>query len=145
MPTRRKFLTQSSLTLGAVGFLKPLQAIAGTAAATQQPTLTILYTNGFNGNLGDAATGINAVKVLVKEVRRTANNVLLLDSGNILQNGAAKSIEDLHFFKTMKATGYDAITPGTADMQHGADYFAKLANRSNLPAVAANHQANEML
>ncbi len=146
MPTRRKFLTQSSLTLGAVGFLKSLQAIAGTATDSQQQnTLTILYTNGFNGNIGDATGGINAVTDLVKEVRRSAKNVLLLDSGNILQNGAAKSIEDLHFYKVMKATGYDLITPGTSDMQHGPDYFAKLADRSHLPAVAANHRATESL
>lgn len=146
MPTRRKFLTQSSLTLGAVGFLKPLQAIAGTNVFSQADnTVTLLFTNGLNGNMGHVDAGINAVNELVKNVRRTAKNVVLLDSGNSLQAGTTKSINDLYFFKSLKETGYDLITPGTADLQHGPEYFTMLLDRSRVSAVSAHHTTGESI
>lgn len=147
MHTRRKFLAQSSLTLGAVSFLNPLRSIAGASdSAQQENTLTILFTNGLHGNLSNSsqAGGLEAVKAAVRQVRRKAKNILLLDSGNVLSRNAAKTIGDLQLFKTLKEAGYDAITPGTTDLQHGADYFAKLVDRSRLTAVAtnlANHEA----
>ena len=148
MHTRRKFLAQSSAAVGAFTFLKPLQSIAGTSGFSAEANkLTILFTNGFNSQLSDdlTNTGIKAVKETVQDLRRSHRNILLVDSGNILAGDSPKNIAHLHLYTALKETGYDAITPGSTDMQHGADYFSKLVQRSQVKAVATNYDSNESL
>lgn len=148
MHTRRKFLTHSSVAIGAFSFLKPLQSIASTSASSgETQKLTILFTNGFNSHFADnnATGGIDAVKKTVLELRRKHRNILLVDSGNILAGNSSKTLADLHLYANLKETGYDAITPGRTDMQHGADYFAKLVERSKVKAVATNYTEGETL
>jgi 5'-nucleotidase len=149
MQNRRNFLAQTSLAAGAFAFLKPLQTFAGntTSASDTNNTLIIVYTAGlceqwnhFNG-LG----GIEAITDAVKKIKRDNGNLLLVDAGNILDAGSKKNISHLHYFTALKKAGFDAMTPGINDMQHGADYFSKLAGQSNLKAVATNYHNKGIL
>lgn len=140
MHNRRKFITQTSLALGALGFLKPLKSIADSPSSSSN-SLTILYTNGLSGQWQTTtygAGGIKAVKAAVDGLRRKQQNILLVDSGNLLAKNSEKNIDHLHFFTAVKETGYDAITPGTSDLQHGYDYFSKLIEKTRINAVATN-------
>ena len=140
MHNRRKFLAQSSLALGALTFLKPLKSFAATESATNVRTLTILYTNGLAGqwNGANGRSGLRGIKQAVAAVRREQQQILLVDAGNLLAGNSAKEIGHLRYFEAVKETGYDALTPGVADLQHGTDYYERLVGKSGVRAVDMN-------
>lgn len=140
MHNRRKFIAQSSLALGAFTFLRPFKSIAATKSATKGRTLTILYTNGLAGqwNGVNGTAGLRGIKQAVAGVRREQEQILLVDAGNLLAINSAKNIGHLRYFEAIKETGYDALTPGQADLQHGPAYYAKLVEKSKVRAVDMN-------
>jgi 5'-nucleotidase len=149
MHNRRKFLTQTSLTAGALLFLKPMQTFAGHGLKTALPnnTLTLLYTAGLSeqwDRINDAG-GIAAVTDAVNRIKRQSSNLVLLDAGNMLAADSKKNIGHLHYFRALKKAGFDAMIPGINDMQHGAAYFSKLAAESRLKAIATTYTTQELI
>lgn len=149
MQNRRKFLTQTSLAAGAFTFLKPLQSFAGSleTGTNTCSTLTILYTTGLaeQWNKVNGRGGIGSVAEAVARIKRESQNILLVDTGNILSPDSKRSIGHLHFFREVKKTGFDVMTPGSNDLQHGADYFSRLIDASRLKTVATNYHAQGIL
>src|SRR3954462_12517965 len=92
MLTRRKFITQTTLTAGAM--LASNSVFAGLAHEDEIKKLTILHTNDVHSRLepfpmdGSKNQGLGGVAPraeLIKKIRSTTEHVLLLDAGDIFQ------------------------------------------------------------
>lgn len=111
--------------------------------------LTVLHTNdqhsriepfdesgGRNANMGGFARRAN----LIKQIRATENNVLLLDSGDIFQgtpyfNMFGGELE----FKLMSIMGYDASTMGNHDFDNGLEGFSQVLPNAKFPFICSNY------
>ncbi|TAF47729.1 MAG: bifunctional metallophosphatase/5'-nucleotidase [Sphingobacteriales bacterium] len=143
---RRNFLGKailgsSALTLG--GILQPVYA------GNESRKITILHTNDVHsridpfpndGSPNAGKGGVAARAALIKSIRRSEANVLLLDAGDIFQgtpyfNYWGGELE----IKMMSMMGYDASTMGNHDFDNGVEGFAKQLVHANFPILNANY------
>ena len=146
MSERRKFLQQigtGALLLGANSF--PLDALAGY----DSEKLTILHTNDWHSRIdpfpmdGGKYQGLGGVAArasLIKKLRAAADNVLLLDAGDIFQgtpyfNYYHGELE----MKLMSEMQYDASAIGNHDFDAGVDGLAKQFPHATFPLICANY------
>lgn len=111
--------------------------------------LTILHTNDQHSRIEpfDAGGGRNANQGgfarrahLIKEIRKTENNVLLLDSGDIFQGTPYFNLFGGELeFKLMSMMGYDAATMGNHDFDNGVDGFVKVLPNAQFPFITSNY------
>ena len=142
-----------SITGGVVGLtLAPNMGYGETLKlldANSDRKLTILHTNdqhsriepfddsySRNPNQGGFARRAH----LISEIRKSENNVLLLDSGDIFQgtpyfNMFGGELE----FKLMSMMKYDAATMGNHDFDNGLEGFLKVLPNANFPFLCANY------
>lgn len=140
---RRRFLT--TFAAGALGStLMPLEALAA-----DEIRLVILHTNDTHSRIdpfpvdGGRNSGLGGVArraSLIKRIRASQPNVLLLDSGDIFQgtpyfNFYHGEIE----FKTMSAMGYDVATIGNHDFDLGVDGFVNMQPHASWEWVSSNY------
>ena len=111
--------------------------------------LTILHTNDQHSRIEpfDAASGRNANlggfarrAHLIKQIRATEKNVLLLDSGDTFQgtpyfNMFGGELE----FKLMSMMGYDASTMGNHDFDNGLEGFVNVLPNAKFPFICSNY------
>ncbi|MDE3091612.1 MAG: bifunctional metallophosphatase/5'-nucleotidase [Chloroflexota bacterium] len=122
-----------------------------TALAVGPITVTILHTNDMHGYLeGDKLTGgdgttfefggvVNAVGTLVRLKQDVGANVLTLDGGDFWQGTfPSNRDEGKAIIAAMNAVGYDAITLGNHDFDHGQDVLKARATEAKFPFLAAN-------
>lgn len=145
--SRRDFLRNSVLALGAAGVASPLLA---AASAGEKPAsaleLVIVHTTdvhswlepvtrGAHAGLG----GVAARAGLVRELRRRHPNLLLLDSGDILMGTPYFTLyEGEPEFRSMSAMGYDAASIGNHEFDGGIKRLAELCDRyANFPLLAS--------
>ncbi|MCF8127870.1 MAG: 5'-nucleotidase C-terminal domain-containing protein [Deltaproteobacteria bacterium] len=108
--------------------------------------LTVLFTNDVHGhpvkfsNLSvPEVGGLPARATLVKEIRNTNENVLLLDAGD-LNTGQSVS----NFFKAepdilgYNFMGYDAMVLGNHEIDHPVDILKEQMNLAKFPFLSAN-------
>jgi 5'-nucleotidase len=86
--------------------------------------------------------GLEQLCKKVQQVRGEGGQVLLLDAGNMMYNGADNRDEQLQFYQTLAGAGYDAVVPGKADLCRGTSYFQALARESRLPEVSLQYERN---
>lgn len=149
MWTRKKFI-QATSSAGIVTLMGgfPLDSLANLKQS-EDIILTVLHTNdvhsriepfpmdgGKNQGLGGAA----ARSRLISEIRRTHNNVLLLDVGDIWQgtpyfNFFNGSVE----YEVMNEMGYDAATLGNHDFDIGLDGLRKQLPAAKFAMLNANY------
>jgi len=147
MYNRRKFLThtaQGLALLGAGSF--PLEALA---LPKERHRLTILHTNDTHSRIepfpmdGGKFQGMGGVAkrtALISKIRAEESQVLLLDSGDILQgtpyfnffNGEPE-------FIAMNEMGYEAATIGNHDFDGGIQRLAELNEMARFPILNANY------
>ncbi|GAP09306.1 5'-nucleotidase/2',3'-cyclic phosphodiesterase [Bellilinea caldifistulae] len=112
---------------------------------------TILHTNDFHGNLEASGSNPGAARVAYKinEVRTAvgADNVLVLDAGDMLQGSLISNIlkgqPTIDYYKTI---GYDAVALGNHEFDWGQQVLAKRglqaaateAGKKPFPMLAAN-------
>lgn len=140
---RRRFL--KTFAAGALGStLMPLEALAA-----DEIRLVILHTNDTHSRIdpfpvdGGRNSGLGGVArraSLIKRIRASQPNVLLLDSGDIFQgtpyfNFYHGEIE----FKTMSAMGYDVATIGNHDFDLGVDGFVNMQPHASWEWVSSNY------
>jgi len=144
---RRLFLKNSTystilLTSGSlVGLANPLIA--------DVTKLTILHTNDvhsridpfpMDGSKSEGRGGVAKRASLIKQIRSSENNVLLLDAGDIFQGTPY-----FNFFhgeiemKLMSEMGYDAATIGNHDFDGGMDGLIKSLDNANFPLLVTNY------
>lgn len=142
---RRRFL-QSMAVTAAVG----VSASADQANGEADSSLVILHTNDTHSHLDplskvysrNAGLGGAARRArLIDQVRQRHSNVLLLDSGDILQgtpyfNLFGGEVE----FKVMSAMGYDVATLGNHEFDNGVDGLVKQMPHAGFEFVCANYE-----
>lgn len=117
--------------------------------------LTILHTNDTHSRIEPFAKnhpkypnqgGMARRATLIKRVRATEKNVLLLDAGDIFQgtpyfNYFGGELE----FKLMSKMGYDVATIGNHDFDNGLEGLNKMLPYANFPFVNANYDFSKTI
>lgn len=146
MLNRRSFLKKTSVGVGmmAMGAF-PYESLAGERTRT----LTILHTNDVHSRLepfpmdGGKLAGMGGVAAraaLIQQIRKTSENVLLLDAGDIFQGTPYFNMyKGEPEIKAMSMMGYDACTIGNHDFDAGIEGFAKQLPHANFPVLVANY------
>ena len=152
MTSRRKFLKQG-LTAGAVIATSslPVELFAGTRNKTV--SLTILHTNDVHSRLDafpidhpkyPGMGGVAKRASLINKVRAQEENVLLLDSGDIVQGTPYFNFYNgVPEIEMMNKLGYDFATIGNHDFDAGIDQLAELASIANFKFVNSNYNFSE--
>jgi 5'-nucleotidase len=112
-------------------------------------TLTILHTNDVHSRLdpfpndGSRNAGLGGVAAraeIVKNIRKQAAQVLLLDAGDIFQGTPYFNIyKGEPEIKAMSMMGYDAATIGNHDFDGGIENLATQLKHANFPVVICNY------
>lgn len=144
---RREFLKETALTGGALlaSSIIPFDAFA----AAENRKLTILHTNDvhsrlepfpMDGSRNAGMGGVAARAALIKEIRAEAENVLLLDAGDIFQGTPFFNLyKGEPEIKAMSLMGYDAATIGNHDFDAGMENLATQLNHANFPMLVCNY------
>jgi 5'-nucleotidase len=142
---RRKFIRETSLASAAL----LASSLVGANAAGVEERLTILHTNDVHSRLepfpadGSKNAGMGGVVAraeIIKQVRATVPNVLLLDGGDIFQGTPFFNIyKGEPEIKAMSMMGYDAATIGNHDFDAGVDNLAQQLQHATFPILVSNY------
>jgi 2',3'-cyclic-nucleotide 2'-phosphodiesterase/3'-nucleotidase len=131
-------------------------AVGADLTHSQKPALhlRILQTSDLHGALrghdylADTASeviGLTRTATLIRVARAQVQNCLLFDSGDFLQGSpicdfaAERNTGAPHpMITAMNTLGYDAITIGNHDFNHGADFLIQALEQADFPVVSAN-------
>ena len=145
--SRRSFLktlTGGGALLG-MGFLTS----SFTSKKSEKVKIVILHTNDVHSHLEPFPAndpkyaglgGVERRAALIKQIRATEKNVVLLDAGDIFQgtpyfNMYGGEVE----MKLMSAMGYDASAIGNHDFDGGLENLAKQLTHATFPLLCANY------
>lgn len=147
MYSRRKFITQSALTAGALLTSNSLFAEMQQDAVARK--ITILHTNDvhsrlepfpMDGGRNQGLGGVAARAELIEQIRKEEKHVLLLDAGDIFQGTPYFNIyKGEPEMKAMGAMQYDAATMGNHDFDSGLENFATQLQHGNFPILLCNY------
>lgn len=122
-------------------------SVAGAVPA--EYPLTILHTNDVHSHLdpfpmdGSRNQGLGGVATrssLIKDIREEADQVLLLDAGDIFQGTPYFNLyKGEPEIKAMSKMGYDAATMGNHDFDAGIENFANQLQHASFPIVICNY------
>ena len=110
---------------------------------SQEIEITLLHSNSSNGVLENCACpehplgALEKRLALIKEIRKSNEHVLLLDSGDLLSS-VGNSIKDSLAIESINLMDYDAITIGDQEFSSGVDFFRKVVNNGKIPFVSSN-------
>ncbi|MCB0516182.1 MAG: metallophosphatase [Chitinophagales bacterium] len=148
MSSRRNFI-EKSLWLAAGASMHTLLPFPVWASDSRTVRLTILHTNDVHSRLepfpADAGKyaglgGAARRAAIVQQIRQTHENVLLFDSGDILQGTPYFNMyHGKPEFEIMNAMAYDAATIGNHDFDSGMENLAHLTDLANFPMLSANY------
>jgi 5'-nucleotidase len=152
MLNRRKFITQSALTTGALLIGSTFTQAASLFESSHK--LTILHTNDthsridpfpMDGSRNQGLGGVAARAQLIKQIRNHEEHVLLLDAGDIFQGTPYFNIyKGEPEIKAMASMGYDAATIGNHDFDAGLENLAmQLQRHASFPMVVSNYDFND--
>lgn len=148
MMQRRDFLKALGLTVGGAALLGPAPLFARPQTPASALRLTILHTTDVHSWLEPMARGpheglggVAARAAVVKKIREQYENVLLIDSGDILMGTPYFTVyEGEPDVRSMSLMGYDCAAIGNHDFDAGIDRLADLAdNHANFPMLAGNY------
>lgn len=149
MNSRRAFLKQGIILSG--GLMSTAWPLELMAAKGELIKLTVLHSNdvhsriepftsGRNKGLGGAAFRAK----IIADIRKKEKNVLLLDSGDILQGTPYFNFFNGELeFQLMKKMGYDVATIGNHDFDAGIDWLEKNISDSGLSIVNSNYDIKD--
>lgn len=144
--SRRRFIKETGLASAA---LLAASFIDAEAADNNIEELTILHTNDVHsrlepfpndGSRNAGLGGVSARSEIIKQIRSTTANVLLLDAGDIFQGTPYFNLyKGEPEIKAMSMLGYDAATMGNHDFDAGIENFANQLQHANFPIVICNY------
>ncbi len=114
--------------------------------ATQIP-ITILHTTDLHAHIKPTTDyggnkdvgGLARCATKIKEIRSTAQNVLLVDAGDLYQGTALGYLtEGAVMIRSLNALKYDAWEPGNHEFDWGIDKFAARVSETTFPVISAN-------
>ncbi|MBL4624665.1 MAG: metallophosphatase [Flavobacteriales bacterium] len=121
------------------------------ASSTQKEVirLTILHTNDMHSHIDPfplndpkypGLGGIEKRAALIRNVRATEENVLLLDAGDVFQGTPYFNLFGGELeFKLMSKMGYDACTIGNHDLDNGLEGLKRMMPHANFPFINCNY------
>lgn len=127
--------------------------LAGPAGAVDRVVITVLHTSDLHANLlpwdyargAEGSWGLARVATRIREIRKSAPNVLLLDGGDTIQGAPTGWLEARrpaggpHFVAAaMSALGYDAMAVGNHEFNFGMDVLRRAQRDSSFPWISAN-------
>ena len=122
----------------------------GMAGSGRAERLTLLHTNDIHGHLsgwrgwegefmGKTIGGFDRIAMVVKEVRATSANVLLLDAGDTMGDTMIASVtKGRAILAAMNAVGYDAMAVGNHEPDFTIEGLHALIREATFPVLAAN-------
>ncbi len=144
---RRQFIQQ--VALGSAAVIIPS---APLWASAEQQKLTILHTNDMHSRIdpfpndGGRFAGMGGMArraQIVKQIRASEKNVLLLDAGDIFQGTPYFNLFEGELeFKLMSQMKYDASTLGNHDFDNGLAGLEKQLPHAEFPFIIANYDFN---
>jgi 5'-nucleotidase len=115
--------------------------------------ITILHTNDVHSHIDPfeenhpdypGMGGVARRSALIKKIRSTERNVLLLDAGDIFQGTPYFNLYGGELeMKLMSKMGYDAATIGNHDFDNGIDQLADKSRFANFPLINCNYDFSE--
>lgn len=143
---RRDFLKQAGtlLAVSSLGTL-PLDLFAKDNSFH----LTILHTNDvhsrvepfpMDGSRNQGLGGAARRAALIAKIRKEQSNVLLFDSGDMVQGTPYFNLFDGGLeMELMNKMGYDAATLGNHEFDNGLEHLKKMIDLANFPILSANY------
>lgn len=123
--------------------------LMGASAKKELIRLTILHTNDMHSHIDPfplndpkypGLGGIEKRAALIRDIRATEENVLLLDAGDVFQGTPYFNIYGGELeFKLMSKMGYDACTIGNHDFDNGLQGLKKMMPHANFPFINCNY------
>lgn len=145
---RRKFLYNMTLT-GASLYMSGMNSSLFGMDKGAITRLTILHTNDVHSRLdpfpadGTKYQGLGGVvrrSALIKKIRSEEKNVLLFDSGDIVQGTPYFNLfGGTPEYEMMNDMAYDAATLGNHDFDTGIGHLAELQSLAKFPMINANY------
>ena len=122
-----------------LGLLMPQNSIA-------QTPLTILHTSEHHGTVMPLEAGQHAGfggvarrAALIGAVRKEVNNVLIVDSGDLLVGSAMSAVfRGEADIAAMNLMGYDALGLGNHDFDFGLEHLMRLKRQAKFPFLCTN-------
>ena len=111
-------------------------------AAANLDTVLVLHTNDLHGRIsGDGEKFADAARIgaYFRQLRAQRNDVLVLDAGDCISGTPVSVIfRGVPIFAVMSAMGYDAVTLGNHEFDHGWEQIRSFAAAAAFPLLAAN-------
>ena len=138
-----------SLVLALILILSVLSPVAFGDETTQK-TITILATSDLHGRIyphdyaldaPDNDVGIAKAAAVIASVREEAENVILIDNGDTIQDNSAELFldRDIHpMVEAMNMIGYDVWTIGNHEFNFGLDILQKNIDAFEGVVLSAN-------
>jgi 5'-nucleotidase len=149
MQSRKSFIRNAAMTTGA---LVAGPSVMEAAEWFSPLKLTILHTNDvhsrlepfpMDGGRNQGLGGVAARTLIINQVRREEEHVLLLDAGDIFQGTPYFNVyKGEPEIKAMTQMGYDACTIGNHDFDAGMENLATQLRLANFPMLVANYDFN---
>jgi 5'-nucleotidase len=154
MTNRRNFIKKSLFFVGGTLALPNTQLLAELSKVTRKKRrVCVLHTNDFHSHFEPFPTnhpawpsqgGITHLGGLIQEIRKTEDNVLLFDCGDVFQGTPYFNFfEGKPELQWMERLGYHAGTLGNHDFDLGIDHLANLKKNNNIPLVNCNYNFNQ--
>lgn len=129
-------------------FLAILFAGCTTTKAAVNTEIAIVYTNDVHTYInnikkvdGNNVAGLRFSKIsrMVKDMKASGKEVLLVDAGDEIQGTSYGSIDEGEsVINIMNAAGYDIASFGNHEFNYGADHFYRLSKKAKFPYVSCN-------
>lgn len=121
-------------------FLSLFLLVFGLSAA-ERP-LVIIHTNDLHARLmgeGERLAGFARIAAYIKKVKRENRAVLVLDAGDAISGTPVSTIfAGTPVFEIMNRMGYDAMTLGNHEFDHGWRQIEEFKRRIDFPVLCAN-------
>lgn len=145
--SRRSFLTKTVIAGGMAALSSAIPPLL--YAEEGKKTLTILHTNDTHSRIDPypdndpsypGMGGYALRAAIISNIRKENSNVLLLDSGDILQGTPYFNVYGGEpEFKLMSELRYDAATIGNHEFDNGIDGLNEILPFANFPFVSSNY------
>ena len=112
-----------------------------SAFAGEVDSVYIIHTNDFHGCVksGDGSAGFARIAAFIKDKKSERSDVLAFDAGDYTSGTALSTLfKGEPIIRIMSEMGYDAVTLGNHEFDHGWKNAERLKDISDIPFVCAN-------